>query len=482
MEKKSVSKSVVAKFLERASVQIVNFVVGLVLARLLSPDDYGVYGILLIFINIGQTLVQGGFASALIQKKNTDQTDYSTVFVFSLVIAALVYMLLFVAAPLVGMAYKTELLIAPLRMIALVLFPSTLASVVNARISKTMDFGFLAKYSSVCVLMTGGIGILLASMGAGIWALVVQQILSFSLFPMVYCIRKHWFPGFRYDRGRLKHLLGFGIRVMVTDLVNSIYVDIQGLIIGMKYSTETLAYFNRGQIFPNTLMTTLNSTVATVLFPVYADIQDRREQMRDALLHSLQVITFVVYPLLLGLLAVADLTVDVLLTDKWSMCIPFIQIYCIAYLFWPLDSINLQVIKACGAGRVYLYQNLLKKGISSLVLVAFTLGAPSVEIFALSAILIYVFDITVGTIAAKKLIPITLGGVLKAIWRNLLCSCGVLTVALLPRVFQSSVLELALRVLVGGVIYVILSLLINRDTMKTVLNILLRLLGKKKEV
>lgn len=463
MRKDKAAKSIVSKLAESASLQFINFIVGIILARILSPSDYGIYSILLIFINIGQTVIVGGFNSALIQRKKIDEEDFSTVLVFSFIASVIVYGVLFFSAPIISSLYHSPEVIWPLRVVSLVLFPDALYSLVNARIARKMEFVFAAKLSVVAVVITGGIGILLALKGAGVWALVVQQILTYTILPITYCLYTRWFPKFRFRREKFRPLFGFGSKILLTDLINAIYSNIQGMIIGIKYNTDSLAFFNKGQMFPRTVMTTINESIQTVLFPVYADIQEDKKKMADMLLHNMEIVSFIVFPMMMGLFATSNEIVILLLTEKWIGCAYIIKVFCVAYMFWPIDSMNLQAIKASGKGKTYLGLNLIKKTCAALILFMAVMFSDSVETFAISAVLIYVSDITINSFAMKKIINVNLWKEIKALWKSIVCSVSVLLIIFLPNISSLLIITLVVKILVGISIYIAISILINRE-------------------
>lgn len=468
MRKEKTAQSIVSKLIESASLQIVNFVVGIILARILSPSDYGVYSILLIFINIGQTVIVGGFNSALIQKKKVDEKDFSTVFVFSLIAAAVVYVILFFAAPVIGSVYKNNDVILPLRVIALVLFPDALYSLVNARVARKMEFVFIAKLSVISVMFTGIIGIILAMNHAGIWALVVQQILTYTLLPISYCLIKGWIPKLKFQKNRFRPLFSFSSKILLTDFINAIYLNIQGIIIGIQYDSNALAFFNKGQIFPRTIMNTINESIQTVLFPVYADMQDDKKKMSDMLLNNMKMVSFIVFPMMIGLFVTSDEIISLLLTEKWIACSYIVKVFCIAYMFWPIDSMNLQAIKANGNGKMYLYLNVAKKTCASILLLMFVLMSDSVEVFSISAIVIYVSDIVLNSIAVKKEIGVTLWMEIKSLWRSTAGSATLFILMFLPIKPESVLISFLVKVILGIILYVVTSLIFNRKSVELV--------------
>lgn len=472
MRKEKSAKSIFYKIIENASIQILNFVIGIVLARVLSPSDYGVYSILLIFTTIGQTVVVAGLNSALIQRADIDEDDYSTVFTVSLIGASAVYVLLFAAAPLIATIYKSPDVVTPLRVLSVMLFPQALYSVVNARIARRMEFPFAAKISIVSVILSGTVSIFMALNSAGIWSLVVQQILTYSILPAFYCIKSRWKPDIKLRIDRLKALVGFGSKVLIADLVNAIYANIQGMIIGIKYNADSLGFFNKGQLFPRTIMQTINGSIENVMFPVYSDMQDDKKTMGETILDNAKTISFFVFPMMMGLFAVSEEVIILLLTDKWADCVAIVKVFCIAYLFWPIDSMNLQAIKACGDGNAYFIVNFLKKCVAALILSAFVFVSKSLEVFAISALAIYISDIIIGSFAMKKLVGVSLLQELAALWRSAVCSGCILVVMLLPEIGESLLLTLLYKVTIGVAIYIVCSCLLNWQMVKTLMTVL----------
>lgn len=469
MRKEKSTKSIISKLIENASIQILNFIIGIVLARVLSPSDYGVYSILLIFISIGQTAVVAGLNSALIQRADIDEDDYSTVYTVSLIVAFGVYCILYILSPLISEIYASPNVVMPLRILSLVLFPQALYSVVNARIARRMEFPMAAKISIISVIIAGIISVLMAINSAGVWSLVVQQILTYTVLPVAYCIRSRWIPKICFKANRFRALFGFGSKVLVADLVNSIYANIQGMIIGVKYSADSLGFFNKGQIFPRTIMQTVNGSIENVMFPVYSDMQNDKKAMGKTILENAKLISFFVFPMMIGLFAVSNEVITLLLTEKWIECVGIVQIFCIAYLFWPIDSMNLQAIKACGDGNAYFKVNFLKKCIAVLILATFVYLSWSLEIFALSAIVIYISDIIIGSHTMRKIVGVSLGQELTALLRSAVCSICILVVMLLPEICGNLLLTLIYKIALGVIIYLVSSYVFNRSMMKSLL-------------
>lgn len=469
MRKEKSTTSIISKLIENASIQILNFIIGIVLARVLSPSDYGVYSILLIFISIGQTVVVAGLNSALIQRADVDEDDYSIVLTVSLFAAMCLWCILYVASPLIAEIYASPDVVMPLRILSLVLFPQALCSVVNARISRRMEFPMAAKISIVSVAVTGIISIIMAFNSAGIWALIVQQILTYSILPVVYCIQSRWIPRIRFKINRFRALFGFGSKILVADFVNAVYANIQGVIIGVKYSADSLGFFNKGQMFPRTIMQTVNESIATVMFPVYSDMQDDKKTMGETIVENAKTISFFVFPMMMGLFAVSYEVIVLLLTEKWIRCVGIVRIFCVAYMFWPIDSMNLQTIKACGDGNAYFTINLLKKIAAAIILIGFVFLSWSLEIFSVSAIIIYISDIIIGSHTMKSIVGISLRQEIAALWRSVVCSICILAVMLLPEIGGNLLMTLIYKIVIGVIIYLLSSYILNHNMMKSLL-------------
>ena len=469
MRKEKSTTSIISKLIENASTQILNFIIGIVLARVLSPSDYGVYSILLIFINIGQTVVVAGLNSALIQRMDIDEDDYSTVLTVSLFAAMCLCCILYVASPMIAEIYASPDVVMPLRILSLVLFPQALCSVVNARISRRMEFPMAAKISIVSVAITGIISIIMAFNSAGIWALIVQQILTYSILPVVYCIQSRWIPRIHFKINRFRALFGFGSKILVADFVNAVYTNIQGMIIGVKYSADSLGFFNKGQMFPRTIMQTVNGSIETVMFPVYSDMQNDKKIMGETIVENAKTISFFAFPMMMGLFAVSYEVIALLLTEKWIGCVGIVRIFCVAYMFWPIDSMNLQAIKACGDGNVYFTVNLLKKIIAAIILSGFVFLSWSLEIFSVSAIIIYISDIIIGSHTMKNIVGISLMQEIAAFWRSAVCSICILAVMLLPEISGNLLMTLIYKIIIGVIIYLLSSYILNHNTMKSLL-------------
>ncbi|MCI8513481.1 MAG: lipopolysaccharide biosynthesis protein [Lachnospiraceae bacterium] len=356
------------KVMENGGVQGVQFVVSIVLARLLSPDEYGIISLITIFITIANVFVQSGFNTALIQKREADEVDFSSVFYLSLFVAACLYALLFLASPAIGGFYDKPELAPVLRVLSLILFFGAFTSIQTAVVSRRMQFQKLFFSSLGAVAASGFLGIVCAAMGAGVWALVVQQLSYQLISGVILWFTVRWRPGLLFSWERVKVLFSFGWKLLCSSLIDTVYNNVYGLIIGKIYNSEMLAHYDKGNQFPQLLVNNINGAIQSVMLPALSTSQDERGRMKAMVRRSITTSSFLVVPMMAGLMAVAEPMVSLLLTDKWLPCVPFLRLMCLSYAFWPIHTANLQAINAMGRSDVFLKLEIVKKiiGIAAL--------------------------------------------------------------------------------------------------------------------
>lgn len=367
-ENKIIIRSLIYKFMERTGYQGVAFLVQIILARLLSPSDYGIISMLTIFITVSQVFVQSGLNTALIQKKEADEEDFSSVFYISLTVAIILYGLLFVASPIISEFYNMPELKNVLRVLALVLIPGAYNSIQNAKIAREMQFKKLMYSTMGAVCISGIVGIGLAFTGAGVWALVAQQIVNQLAICLILFKVVKWHPCLKYSFYKVKTLFDFGWKLLCSSLIDTIYTNLQSLVIGKKYNATMLGYFNRGKQFPQLLVENINGSIQSIMLPTLSRHQDDKERMKAMMRKSIVTSSFVLLPILVGLAVVAKPLVSIVLTDKWLPCVPYIWIYCFNYAFMPIHTANLQAINAQGRSDEFLRLELIKKSYGIIIL------------------------------------------------------------------------------------------------------------------
>ena len=368
----SIISNMIWKFSERITAQVVTLIVSVVLARMLEPSHYGVIAMVNVFIAFANIFVSDGLGSALIQKKETDELDYSSVLYFNIFISVLLYFLLYFLAPFISLFYGEgyEILTPVIRVLSLRLIFSAINSVQQAYVSKKMIFRKFFLATLLGTVVSAVVGIVLAYKGFGVWALVAQYLTNTTVDTVVLALSLGKKPILKFSFYRLKGLFGFGMRILGTNLLITGYQELRTLIIGKVYTSNELAYYDRGKQFPNLIVTNINASISAVLFPKMSNEQDNIVRVKMITRNSIRYSSFIMCPMMLGLAATAPSLIKVLLTGKWLDCVPLLQLFCIVFLFQPIHSANMQAIKALGKGDIYLKLEITKKIIELVVLLA----------------------------------------------------------------------------------------------------------------
>lgn len=349
------------RFSERMGAQLVSFIVSLVLARILLPEDYGTVALITVITNILQVFVDSGMANALIQKKDADDIDFSTAFYFNIVICILIYIVLFFFAPLIAAFYgKVEL--TPLtRVIGLTIIISGLKNVQQAYVSRHLIFKKFFFATLTGTVASAVLGIYLAYRGAGPWALVAQQLTNTTVDTLMLWIIVPWRPRRTFSIERFKRLFSFGWKLLVSSLIDTIYNNLRQLIIGKIYSASDLAFYNKGKQFPEIAITNVDTSINSVLLPVMSKAQDDKVKVKSMMRRSIRLSCFIICPILIGLMAIAEPVTRIILTDKWLPIVPYMRIFCLCYCLWPIHTANLNAINALGRSDIFLKLEIVKK-------------------------------------------------------------------------------------------------------------------------
>jgi len=368
--KSSVISSLLWKFFERMGTQGVQFVVAIILARLLSPADFGLIALVTVFIAVANVFVQSGLNTALIQKKDADNLDFSTVFYTSLILAFFVYGLLFLLAPILAQFYNNQKELIPvIRILGLMLPLGALNSIQEAYVARNMMFKKLFYRSIGAIIPAGLLGVVFAYLGAGIWALVAQQLSNSVLICTIMWFTVKWRPSLVFSFERWKSLFSFGWKLLCSALLDTCYQNLQNLIIGKMFTPSSLGYYNRGDQFPKLIINNLNSSIQAVMLPSLSSVQDDRPRLKTIARRAIVTSSFLILPLMAGLAAVAKPLTLVILGEKWLPSVPFIQICCAVYAFWPIHTTNLSAINAVGRSDIFLKLEFIKKGYGLVALV-----------------------------------------------------------------------------------------------------------------
>lgn len=471
--KRSAFGGVIWKLSERICAQLVSMIVSVILARILLPDDYSLVSIVMIFFAFCNVFISGGLNTALIQKKNIDPVDYSTVLCVSLAVAALLYVLMFFCSPLIARMYGKAQLIPIIRVMALTFFINAFKSVLSAYTSRNLQFRKFFLSTIVGTVISAFVGIAMALNGFGAWALVAQEMTN-SVFDAVilsFTTRMKLVAAFSSDR--LKSLFQYGWKIFVTSIISTLYDQINPLIVGLKFSTADLAYYSKGNSFPGLINSTINDTLAAVLFPVMSKVQDNKEDVLNITRRYVKVASYVMFPVMIGFYAVAESFVKVLLTEKWLSVVPYIRIFSISYMFNLIHVGNLQAIKAIGRSDITLILEVLKKSIYFVIIAAFVFFSDSPEVLALSSLLCTFVALVINTLPNRALIGYRYSFQLTDILPNLGCAVvmGGL-VFLLGRLAMPVYLLLPLQILAGIMLYVLLSIVTKNENFAYLLDLI----------
>ena len=356
------------KVLENGGVQIVQFVISLILARMLGPERYGTIALLLVFIAIANVFIQSGFQTALIQKRQVDDLDYSSVFYLGLGVALLLYAVIFAGVPAVAAFYHDPELKSMLRVLALMIFFGAVVSVQTAMVSRKMEFRKMCAASLLATCLSGIAGVIGAYRGLGTWALVVQQLGTQFLLMVFLWVLVGWKPMRAFSFSRVKALFSYGWKLLCSSLLDTVYNNLYTMVIGRIYQKDVVGYYNRGNQFPQLIVNNLAASIQAVMLPAFSASQEDKERMKAMVRRSIVTSAFVIFPMMAGLVAVAKPLISIILTEKWLPCVPFLQIMCVAYAMWPIHIANLQAINALGRSDIFLKLEIIKKALGLAVL------------------------------------------------------------------------------------------------------------------
>ena len=374
MKKESIRGSIISglvwKFAERIGAQGIGFIVSIVLARLLCPEDYGLISLITIFLTVSGVFIQSGFGTALIQKKDADNIDFSTVFYFNILMSLIFYFLLYIISPYIAKFYNEPTLTTIVRVMSMSLIISAVNNVQHAYVSKTMQFKRFFYSTLVGTILSSFVGVGMAYMGFGMWAIVAQQLSNTLIDTIVLWFTVKWRPQLVFSIERLKSLFSFGWKLLLSGLIDTLYNNIHGLLIGKIYNSSLLGLYNRGNQFPSMIVSNVDGPIQSVLLPALSEEQDNKEKLKAMVRRSIVTSSFIIYPMMVGMAAVAKPMVSILLGEKWLECVFFLRISCITLAFWPIHTSNLQAINAIGRSDIFLKLEIIKKilGISVLVI------------------------------------------------------------------------------------------------------------------
>lgn len=362
---KKVASNWIWRFFERCSAQIVTFIVGIVLARILGPSAYETIAMVTIITAILEVFVNGGFGNALIQKKNSDDLDFSSVFYFNIGLCLILYALMFVLAPVISNFYGRDELTPIIWVVSLVIVISAVKNIQHAYVSRHMMFRKFFLSTLAGTVISGVVGIVMALLGCGVWALVAQVLLNPFIDTIVLWITVKWRPKKMFSWARLKTLISYGWKLLVSGLLDVITQKISSFVIAKQSSEDpNLAYYQKGETFPSVLTGSINASIDSVLLPALSAEQDKKTRVRAMTRRAIKTSSFFIMPLMAGLAVCAKPIILILLGEAWLPCVPFVQIFCAVYAFYPIHTSNLNAIKAMGRSDTFLILEIIKDAVS----------------------------------------------------------------------------------------------------------------------
>lgn len=466
----NVMKNFLWRFAERSGAQIVTFIVSIILARLLSPKDYGTIALVTVFLAIMQVFVDSGLGSALIQKKNADDLDFSSVFIFNFIVCIILYILMFFAAPLIAKFYDDKNLVAIIRVISITILISGVKGIQQAYVSRNMLFKKFFFSTIGGTVFSAFLGIFMAYKGFGVWAIVAQQLSNTAIDTLILWITVEWRPKFIFSWKRLKSLLSFGWKLLISALLDTTYNNLRNLIIGKLYSPADLAFYNQGDKFPKVIITNINASIDSVLLPTMSREQDNKDKVKSMTRRAIKTSTYLMAPMMMGLAFCSDNIVRLVLTEKWIECVPYLRIFCITYMFWPLHTANLNAINSLGRSDWFLRLEIIKK-IMGLTVLLLTMWH-GVMVMAYSLLLTSVLSQIINSWPNRKLINYSYIEQLQDILPSILISVFMGICVSLVNIFKLPILiKLIIQIILGVLIYISMSEFLKLESYKYIKNI-----------
>lgn len=462
MMNKNIMEGFIWRFAERCGAQLVSFLVSVLLARILVPKDYGTIALVTIFTAILQVFVDSGLSTALVQKKDADDLDFSSVFYFNFAVCLILYAGMYIASPYIAAFYNDPSLTSVIRVIGLTIIVSGVKGIQQAYVSRNMLFKRFFFSTIGGTIFSAFLGISLAYAGFGVWALVAQQLSNTVIDTIILWLTVKWRPKKIFSWYRLKNLLSFGWKLLVSSLLDTCYNNFRNLIIGKMYSASDLAFYNQGDKFPKVIVTNINTSIDSVLLPTMSNSQDNKERVKQMTRRAIKTSTYVMAPLMLGLAFCAEPIVKIVLTDKWLPCVPFLRIFCITYMFWPIHTANLNAINAMGRSDWFLKLEIIKKMVGMIILLS-TMWF-GVMAMAYSMLLSSLLSQIINSWPNRKLLGYGYMEQVRDFAPGILLSVGMgICVYFIGLLQLPAIVTLLIQFIAGAVIYIVISAVLKLE-------------------
>ncbi len=464
-------KGVIWSSVERFSVQGVQFLVMLVIARLLDPKDFGLVGMLAIFLAVAQSLIDSGFSQALIRKQNRTEVDNSTVFYFNIIVSAILYLILYAIAPWVAGFYNEPQLCSLMRVLCLIIIINSFAVVQRALYTASINFKTQAKASFIAAIISGVVGVWLAYNGYGVWTLVWQQLLNAGVNTLLLWVYSNWYPRWVYSWISFRQLFSFGSKLLVSGLIDTLFTNIYLLVIGKIFSASSLGFYTQADRFTKMPSSNITGILQRVTYPVLCSIQDDDNRLREDYRKLLRLSAFIIFPMMCLLAGIAYPLVGFLLGAKWRFTATLIIPLSVTMMWWPIHAINLNLLQVKGRSDLFLRLEIIKKIIGVTVLV---LSIPFGLLFMCYAgIVTSIICLVINTYYTGKLIQVGFLMQMKDLMGILISSLVVFAVSFLVSYYVTSNLQcVILASIVGAALFALLSYLFNNNDVKYLLTMI----------
>lgn len=465
------------RFGERITAQVITFVVSMILARLILPEEYGVIAIVTIFINIANVLVTNGLGTSLIQKNDAGKKDFSTMFYASMILSICLYGILFILAPIIARIFNNDMLILLLRVMGLRIPIAAINSIQQAYVAKKMiykKFFFSTLFGTV---ISAIVGIFMAYNNFGVWALVGQYITNSVIDTVVLFLTIDWKPTLYFSYKRFKEMFSFGWKIMISSLIGAFFGQLRSLIIGGKYTSADLAYYNKGDQIPALITNNVNLTVESVFFSTISEIQNDIEKVKQTTRKILKMSCYIIMPLLLGLAAISESFVRLVLTEKWISCVPFIQVFCFQYCFSIFGTVNLQSLKGIGKSDTILKLEFVKKPLF-IIMIIITMHINPFAI-AIGGLIYDIIASFINSIPNWKYLNYSIQEQLMDLVPYFLISLSMFVIVWMINFLNiGEVMKIIIQIIIGGGYYILISKVLKISCYNEIINILKSKKGK----
>ena len=457
--------------IERFSIQGISFLLSIIIARIVSPSAYGLIVMVQVFMSFFQIFIEGGFANALIQKQNRTEVDYNTVFIFNMIVATGLYLIMFFAAPIIADFYEEPQLTKITRVISLNLILSSLSIVQKTRLTIILDFKTQTKAGLIAVLISGVIGVVCAYRGMEVWALVIQSLLSQTLITLSLFVLSKWTPRFCFSKQSFVTLFRYGSKFLGTNILTSIYLNIYNLVIGKKYTSAELAYYNRAFTLSQFPSTSISDVMNRVIFPVLSRVQDDREKLVEGYFKYLHLSHYIILPLMGLMVVLAQPLVEVVLTEKWLPMVPYLRLFCLNFMLYPIIQQSANPVAAIGHVAILFRYQIIKRIISFVIL--FTTIGLGINAICAGIFLNSCIEAVLSIYVERKEIGIGFRRQLSSQLDVILLTIGICAIAYgITLLFSMPILQLLVGGGVGVILYLCMTMILNMQEKSYIMSFL----------